>query len=397
MNSPRNPDEMVPVTVLTGFLGAGKTTLLKRILTEYHGKRIAVIENEFGPESIDNELLVTDQEEEIIELSNGCVCCTVRGDLMRTLNDLRVRRQAGELKFERVIIETTGMANPGPVCQTFFMDDDIADYYRLDAVVTVVDAKHGMETLDTQEEAQKQIGFADRILVSKKDLVTEAEYATLRRRIVHMNPRASIEAVHFGETDLKQLIDISGFNLNTILDIDPAFLSDDHPDAAHDHEHGHDHDHATCTDPTHDHHDHENCGHDHSGDQAHDHAHGHDNHDPATCTDPTHHHQAPKPAHSDEIGAFVFKSNKAFDPERLEEFLGGVVQVYGPDLLRYKGILFMKGINRRMLFQGVHQMMGAEPGKPWLANEKKSTKMVFIGRKLPQDIFTKGLEQCLVK
>ena len=380
MNSPRNPDEMVPVTILTGFLGAGKTTLLKRILTEYHGKRIAVIENEFGPESIDNELLVQEQDEEIIELSNGCVCCTVRGDLMRTLNDLRTRRQAGELKFERVIIETTGMANPGPVCQTFFMDDDIADYYRLDAVVTVVDAKHGMETLDTQEEAQKQVGFADRILVSKKDLVTEVEYAALRRRIVHMNPRASIEAVHFGETDLKQLIDISGFNLNTILDIDPQFLADDHPDAAHDHDHGHDH--------AHDHdHDHSTCGHDHS----HDHEHAHD---PATCTDPTHNH---KPPHSDDIGAFVFKSNKPFDPERLEEFLGGVVQVYGPDLLRYKGILYMKGINRRMLFQGVHMMMGAEPGKPWLASEKKNTKMVFIGRKLPQDIFTKGLEQCLAK
>ena len=379
MNSPRNPDEMVPVTILTGFLGAGKTTLLKRILTEYHGKRIAVIENEFGPESIDNDLLVTDQEEEIIELSNGCVCCTVRGDLMRTLNDLRVRRQAGELNFERVIIETTGMANPGPVCQTFFMDDDIADYYRLDAVVTVVDAKHGMATLDEQEEAQKQIGFADRILVSKKDLVTEAEYAALRRRIVHMNPRASIEAVHFGETDLKQLIDISGFNLNTILDIDPAFLADEHPDAAHDHDH--DHDHATC-------------GHDHSHD--HEHAHDHD-HDHEHCDNPEHHHAPQKPAHSDEIGAFVFKSNKAFDPERLEEFLGGVVQVYGPDLMRYKGILYMKGINRRMLFQGVHMMMGAEPGKPWLANEKKSTKMVFIGRKLPQDIFTKGLEQCLAK
>ena len=390
MNSPRSLDQMVPVTILTGFLGAGKTTLLKRILTEYHGKRIAVIENEFGPESIDNDLLVQDQDEEIIELSNGCVCCTVRGDLMRTLLDLRKRHESGELKFERVIIETTGMANPGPVCQTFFMDDDIAEYYRLDAVVTIVDAKHGMDTLDEQEEAQKQVGFADRILISKKDLVTEAEYAALRRRIVHMNPRAAIEAVNFGDTDLKKIIDISGFNLNTILDIDPLFLADDHPDAAHDHDHDHshcDHDHGHC--------DHEH-GHDHAHDHGHDHGHGHD---AATCTNPDHNHghQHAKPAHNDNIGAFVFKSDKPFDPERLEEFLGGVVQVYGPDLLRYKGILYMKGINKRMLFQGVHMLMGAEPGKPWLANEKKNTKMVFIGRKLPQEIFTKGLEQCLAK
>lgn len=348
---------MVPVTILTGFLGAGKTTLLKRILSEYHGRRIAVIENEFGPESIDNDLLVQDSNEEIIELSNGCVCCTVRGDLMRTLNDLRIKREAGQLNFERVVLETTGMANPGPVCQTFFMDDDIADYYRLDAVVTIVDAKHGMETLDTQTEAQKQVGFADRILISKKDLVNEADYQALRDRLVRINPRASITPVHFGETDLKTIIDISGFNLNAILDIDPAFLADEHPDAAHDHDHDHDHEGECGPD----------CGH----------AHHH------------HHH------HDDEIGAFVFRSNKPFDPARLEEFLGGLVQVYGPDLLRYKGILYMKGINRRMLFQGVHMMMGAEPGKPWTSTEKPSTKMVFIGRKLPQEIFTRGLEQCL--
>jgi len=207
-----------------------------------------------------------------------------------------------------------------------------------------------------------------------------------------MNPRAAIEAVNFGDTDLKKIIDISGFNLNTILDIDPLFLADDHPDAAHDH----DHDHSHCD------HDHGHCDHEHGHDHGHDHAHAHDHgheHDAATCTNPDHNHghQHAKPAHNDNIGAFVFKSDKPFDPERLEEFLGGVVQVYGPDLLRYKGILYMKGINKRMLFQGVHMLMGAEPGKPWLANEKKNTKMVFIGRKLPQEIFTKGLEQCLAK
>src|SRR5690625_2261431 len=273
-------DRMVPVTVLTGFLGAGKTTLLKRILTEFHGQRIAVIENEFGPENIDNELLVQDTEEQIIELSNGCVCCTVRGDLMDTLNDLRQRRHAGELSFERVIVETTGMANPGPVCQTFFMYDDIADYYRLDAVITIVDARHGMDTLDRQEEAQRQVGFADRILISKKDLVSDTDYESLRARLVRINPRAPISAVHFGETDLAVLLDMSGFNLNTILDIDPDFLSADS------HEHNHDHDH----DP-------EDCG------PECDHAHHH------------HHHAA----HDDDISAFVFRSNKAFNPERLEE------------------------------------------------------------------------------
>lgn len=346
-------EKMVPVTVLTGFLGAGKTTLLKRILSEFHGRRIAVIENEFGPENIDNELLVQDNKEEIIELNNGCICCTVRGDLMRTLNDLRVKREKGELQFERVMIETTGMANPGPVCQTFFMDDDIAEYYRLDAVITVVDAKHGMETLNKQDESQKQIGFADRILISKKDLVSDEDYEALRKRIVRINPRATISAVHFGETDLKEILDISGFNLNAILDIDPEFLADE----THDH-HDHDHDHD-CD---------EHCDHDH------------------------HHHKA----HQDSVSAFVFKSRRPFDPERLEDFLGGVVQIFGPDLLRYKGIIYIKGANRRMLFQGVHMMMGAEPGKPWLGKEKPETKLVFIGHNLPKEVFMQGLEQCLV-
>lgn len=346
-------EKMVPVTVLTGFLGAGKTTLLKRILSEFHGRRIAVIENEFGPENIDNELLVQDNKEEIIELNNGCICCTVRGDLMRTLNDLRVKREKGELQFERVMIETTGMANPGPVCQTFFMDDDIAEYYRLDAVITVVDAKHGMETLNKQDESQKQIGFADRILISKKDLVSDEDYEALRKRIIRINPRATISAVHFGETDLKEILDISGFNLNAILDIDPEFLADE----THDH-HDHDHDHD-CD---------EHCDHDH------------------------HHHKA----HQDSVSAFVFKSRRPFDPERLEDFLGGVVQIFGPDLLRYKGIIYIKGANRRMLFQGVHMMMGAEPGKPWLGKEKPETKLVFIGHNLPKEVFMQGLEQCLV-
>ena len=319
----------VPVTILTGFLGAGKTTLLNRILKEQHGHRIAVIENEFGEEGVDNDLLLQDRDEQIVEMNNGCICCTVRGDLIRILGDLRERRQSGELKFDRVIIETTGLADPGPVAQTFFLDDEIADYFLLDAVVTVVDAKHGERQLDEHKEAQEQVGFADRILMSKVDLVGEDEQERLRKRLARINPRAPIKPVHFGEVPIAEVLDIRGFNLNAILELDPQFLTSD--------EHEHD----------------------------------------------------------DAVQSFVFKSNRPFDAGKLEDFLGGLIQVYGQDMLRYKGVLYMKGSDRLTVFQGVHMMMGADTGRRWQTGEKPSSKMVFIGRNLPKDTFVKGLEQCL--
>lgn len=323
---------LIPATILTGFLGAGKTTLLNRILTERHGEKIAVIENEFGAEGIDNEILVQDREEQILEMNNGCICCTVRGDLMRILNELAEKRRVGTLGFDRVIIETTGMADPGPVTQTFFLDDAIAERYLLDGVVTVVDAKHGPHTLDTQPEAQSQVGFADRILLSKTDLVSDHEAEALKARLVRMNPRAKIKPVAFGATDVSDVLDIRGFNLNAILDLDPDFL-----------------------DATHDHH-----------------------------------------SHDDDIQAFAFHSDKPFDSAKLDEFLGAITQVYGNDMLRYKGVLNMDGMHRRVIFQGVHMMMGSDVGKAWDKGERRTSKMVFIGRKLPRDVIVKGLEQCLV-
>ncbi len=320
--------DMVPVTILTGFLGAGKTTLLNRILKEDHGQRIAVIENEFGEVGVDNEI-IEQGEEQIVEMNNGCICCTVRGDLIRILGTLKDKRDQGALKFDRVVIETTGMADPGPVAQTFFTDEEIGKYYLLDSIITLVDAKHAPQQLDEFHEAQEQVGFADRILMSKTDLVSDSEVEKLSRRLKKMNPRAPIKKVSFGDAPIGEVLDIRGFNLNAILELDPQFL----------------------TDIAHEHH--------------------------------------------DEVESFVFRSDKPFDGNKLEQFLSGMIQVYGPDLLRYKGVLWMKGNPRRVVFQGVHMMMGGDLGKPWTKADKKSSIMVFIGKKLPKDLFIAGLEECL--
>ncbi len=356
---------LIPSTILTGFLGAGKTTLLNRILREDHGLRIAVIENEFGQENIDNEILVQDSGEQIVEMNNGCICCTVRGDLIVALTALAQKRADGLLAFDRIVIETTGLANPGPVAQTFFVDEEVGTHYMLDAILTVVDARHAMAQLDEHEEAQRQVGFADKLLVSKTDLVDAPALAALKTRLKRMNPRAPITEVDFGRAPLSELLDIRGFNLNYKLELDPAFLTaGEAHDHAHEHEHEHEHEHVHT----------EAC--DHSHEHAHDGmASGH---------------------HSDDIAAFVFKSERPFDTAKLDEFLGSVVQVFGPRMLRYKGVLLMEGADRKVVFQGVHQIMGTDIGAKWGENEERGSKMVFIGKNLPKDVFIRGLEQCLV-
>lgn len=319
---------MIPVTILTGFLGSGKTTLLNRILQEKHGQRIAVIENEFGEAGIDNQLLIQDEGEQIVEMNNGCICCTVRGDLVRILGDLADRRRANQLKFSRVIIETTGLADPAPVAQTFFVEDAIASEYRLDAIITVVDAVHASQQLDEHHEAQEQVGFADRILISKTDLVTVESVLDLSSRLRQMNPRAPITQVHFGETDIKQLLDLQAFDLESILAIEPDFMTD----LAHEHD--------------------------------------------------------------DEITSFVYRDTRPFIMEKLQYLFGSLLDTYGKELLRFKGVLNVADRPERILLQGVHMIMGDCAGAPWRADEQRESTLVFIGRKLPKDIFMRGFSLC---
>jgi G3E family GTPase len=289
-----------------------------------------------------------------VQMSNGCICCTIREDLRSALQLLAAKKRKGLLDFDRVVIETTGLADPGPVAQTFFMDDEIAESYLLDSVLTLVDAKHADQQLDDRQEARRQVGFADQIFISKTDLVGKDEVNALMHRLKHMNPRAPQQAVHFGDVPIKDVFDLRGFNLNAKLDIDPDFLKEDEHDHAHGHDHDHDHDHG------------EHCDH-------------------------PHHH-----AHDDDVKSFVFRSDRAFDPLKLEDFLGAIVNIYGPRMLRYKGVLHMKGTERKVIFQGVHQLMGSDLGPQWAEGEPRTNKMVFIGIDLPKDILLQGLEQCLV-
>lgn len=324
----QGPD--IPVTILTGFLGAGKTTLVNRILKENHNYKIAVIENEFGKENIDTDLIVSEHKEQIISMNNGCVCCTIRGDLSRVLTNLRHQRDRGEIDFDYVVIETSGVANPGPVAQTFFMDDAVAPFFRLDGVVTVVDAKYGSDALDKEAAARDQVGFADRILLSKCDVASPEEVEKITARLRAMNARAPIRRVDMGNCPVDEVLNIAGFNMNDVLDVDPAFFSDAH-----------------------------------------------------------HHHH-----HNDDIHTFVFDSDRPFDPQKLDRYIMSLASVYGPDLLRYKGVLYMTGTDMRVVFQGVHMLAVSDVIGPW-GDRKRESRLVFIGRNLPEEAIRRGLETCL--
>ena len=338
--------DRTPVTVLTGYLGAGKTTLLNRILTEDHGKKYAVVVNEFGEIGIDNDLLV-ESDEEVFEMNNGCICCTVRGDLIRVIEGLMKRRD----RFDGIVIETTGLADPAPVAQTFFVDEDVAKKSRLDAVVTVVDAKHVRQRIEDSQEAVDQIAFADVILLNKTDLVDADELAAVKRAVRSINRFAKIHETRNSAVALDEILDRGAFDLARIMEIDPQFL-----DHGHDHEH-HDHDH-------------------------HDHDHHH------------HHHDDDHVAHSGIISVSL-KADRPLDPNLFERWFGQILAEQGPDILRYKGILDIKGKDERFVVQGVHMIQDSDFQRAWKQDEPRWSRLVLIGRKLDQDKLTRAFAACV--
>lgn len=337
-------DTKIPVTVLTGYLGAGKTTLMNRILTENHGTRYAVIVNEFGEIGIDNDLLV-ESDEEIFEMNNGCICCTVRGDLIRTVENLMKRKGA----FDAILVETTGVADPAPVAQTFFMDDDVRQKARLDAVVTVVDCRHVLKRLEDTEEAEDQIAFADVILLNKTDLVTADELKTVEERIHAINPYAVLHRTQRCGVDLQAVLNRGAFDLERILSLDPQFLEE------------HDHHHECGPDCDHEHHDHDH----------HDHDHG----DPHSVKS-------------------ISLTAGELNPQIFFRWINDVAQVQGPNILRLKGIMAFKDDPQRYVVQGVHMIIEGDHQRDWKDAEDRVSRLVFIGRELDETALVTGLKAC---
>ena len=337
----------IPVTVLTGYLGAGKTTLLNRILSETHGKRYAVIVNEFGEIGIDNDLIV-ESDEEIYEMNNGCVCCTVRGDLIRVVEGLM--RRPG--RFDAIVVETTGLADPVPVAQTFFMDDDVRSKTKLDAVVALVDAKHLPLRLKDSKEAEDQIAFADVVVLNKTDLVTPEELEKVEATIRAINPAARIHRTQRSGVALDEVLDRGAFDLSRALENDPHFLD------AHDHDHDHDHDH---------------------------HHHDHDGHD--------HHHDHASDIHDVTVKSVSLRGGE-MDPKKFFPWIEKVTQMEGPNILRLKGIIALKGDEDRYVLQGVHMILEGDHQRAWKDGEKHESRLVFIGRDLDAERLRKSFEAC---
>ena len=337
-----------PVTVITGFLGAGKTTLLNRILSESHGRKYAVIVNEFGEIGIDNELIVS-SDEEIYEMSNGCICCTVRGDLIRVISGLLRRSTV----FDGILVETTGLADPAPVAQTFLTDRDIAARTKLDSVIALVDAAHVRAQIQTTPEIEQQVAFADCIVLNKTDLVDAQALEECEKTLRRLNPFATLYKVSRGEMDVRKLLGLGGFDLSRILETMPTFLEEQE---AGDHDHGSDHA-DDCE-----------CG---------------------CCMGGA--SQAPNAQasfrHDRGISSLSLVTDKPLDADKLQNWMGDLTATNGQDLLRYKGIFHFAGEDRRIVIQGVHMMMEGSALSPWPEGKPRFSRLVLIGRNLnPQQL-----------
>ncbi|KAI3439001.1 hypothetical protein D9Q98_001413 [Chlorella vulgaris] len=387
-------DKKVNVSVITGFLGAGKTTLINHILTGDHGLKIAIIENEYGQVGID-DALVLDTREEIFEMNNGCICCTVRGDLIRILTKLLKRKN----RFDHIMIETTGLADPAPVAQTFFVDEDLKHSLRLDSILTVVDAKHILLHLDDVKpdgivnESIQQVAFADKILLNKIDLVSEAEKKEVIRRIKAINRTSEIIECEQAKVDLQKIMGLCSFDLEKILSMDPEFLK---VEEEHSHDHHHHHDHA---------HDHADCAEcaegDHEHHHKHEHAHEHEHDDCAQCVagDKEHDHKH-KHQHDTRVTSVGIECDGALDMHKLNEWLSTLLNEKGADIYRSKGILNVAGTDHKYVFHGVHMMLqfGSSEeglGKPWQPGQKRFNRVVFIGKDLNQQELRDGFSSCM--
>jgi G3E family GTPase len=341
---------LIPVTVLTGYLGAGKTTLLNRILSEDHGHRYAVVVNEFGEIGIDSELILK-ADEELFEMNNGCICCTIRGDLIRTLHGLLTKGGS----FDAIVVETTGLADPGPVAQTFFVDGYLRSKTELDSVTTVVDAKHITQRLDDSREAVEQIAFADQIVLNKTDLVSDQELTLIEARLKRINPLAPIHRAERSKVELEAILGRGGFDLNRIVALEPEFLTPPHGEAGHVHD--------------------EHCDHDHGHDREHS---GHDHHD----------------VEQDGIMSVSLTLHKPIDRRKIARWLTALVKKKGQDILRAKGIIDVKDNERRLVFQAVHMILEGDLQREWRKGEERYSRMVFIGRDLDAADLRSGFESC---